>query len=215
MSEVYRLRYKVYCEEWGFEKAEDHLGGLEFDEYDEHSVHLGAFSSDSGDLIGTIRLILNSEIGFPIENHCTFDTDQPYLEKNRLAEISRLAVSKEFRKRAVDSLIYNDGHLESVEAARKDADERRKHEFYIIMGLYVCMYRESAALGLTHWYGLMAKGLRILLKRMNIHFQPIGPEIDHHGRRRPYLGDINEIIRQVSSTKGDSLAEYEILMETA
>jgi N-acyl amino acid synthase of PEP-CTERM/exosortase system len=210
MTEVYQLRYKVYCEEWGFEKPEDHPGGLERDEYDARAVHFGALAADSGELIGTIRIILNSELGFPIERHCVFDADLSFVDKNRIAEISRLAVSKDFRRRAVDQLIYSDGrcHEEILEQSRLNK-ERRKHEFYIIMGLYICMYQESLALGLTHWYGLMARGLHILLRRSSIHFQPIGPEINHHGRRVPYIGDIAELARALSDGRADFFAEYE------
>ena len=39
LEEVYRLRYKVYCEEWGFERIENHPGERETDEFDEYSVH--------------------------------------------------------------------------------------------------------------------------------------------------------------------------------
>jgi N-acyl amino acid synthase of PEP-CTERM/exosortase system len=35
---VYRLRYKVYCEEWGFERPEDYPDGLETDIFDKRSV---------------------------------------------------------------------------------------------------------------------------------------------------------------------------------
>jgi N-acyl amino acid synthase of PEP-CTERM/exosortase system len=209
INEVYRLRYKVYCEEWGFEKAADHPWGLETDEYDPYSVHMGAFSQESGQLIGTIRIILNSELGFPIEKHCLFDTDLHWLNRDRVAEISRLAVSKEYRRRAVDNLMYNDGQLaaDHREMILK-LQEKRKQEFYIIMGLYTCMYLESIKMGLTHWYAVMARGLRILLKRMNIQLLPIGPEVYYHGLRIPYLGVIDEIVNKVSNEKAEFFLEY-------
>lgn len=210
MSEVYRLRYKVYCDEWKFESPDDHPGGLEKDEFDAHSVHFGALEAETGKLIGTIRIILDSDLGFPIEHHCTFDTDLSSLSKKRIAEISRLAVSKEYRRRAVDRLIYNDGsNAEEIARQAEENKERRKHELFIIMGLYICMYKESLALGLTHWYGLMAKGLHILLRRSNLHFTPIGPEIDYHGRRVPYVGDIRELAKNLSKGRADYFAEYE------
>jgi N-acyl amino acid synthase of PEP-CTERM/exosortase system len=209
INEVYRLRYKVYCEEWGFEKPEDHPGGMETDEYDQHSVHLGAFSRENGQLIGTIRLILNSELGFPIEKHCTITADMSLINRNKIAEISRLAVSKEFRKRAVDRLLYNDGQVAPDQREEsREIEEKRKQEFHIIMGLYICMYLESSKMGLTHWYAVMARGLRILLRRMNIRFTSIGPEVEYHGLRVPYFGVIDEIVTNVSSTRDEFLKEY-------
>jgi N-acyl amino acid synthase of PEP-CTERM/exosortase system len=210
LQDVFRLRYKVYCEEWGFENPADHPGGLETDEFDQYSVHLGAFCRERGNLIGTIRLILNSPLGFPIEQHCTLTSDLSNIGRHKIAEISRLAVSKEFRKRAIDNLIYNDGQDGTTnKEAAKEIQEKRKQEFFIIMGLYTCMYRESEALGLTHWYALMAKGLQILLKRMNILFAPIGPEVDYHGQRIPYLGAIDKIVREVSHEQSEYFQEYE------
>lgn len=202
INEIYRLRYKVYCDEWGFEKPEDHPGGIEYDEFDKHSVHIAALSSDAQELIGTIRIILSSELGFPMERHCRIGSDLSYLDRNKIGEISRLAVSKEYRRRAGDRLIYDGG-----ESAKVNNDqsvyERRKNEFAIITGLYTYMYKESLAMGLTHWYAVMAKGLNILLQRMGIMFKSIGPEVDYHGLRTPYLGVIDEIAMKVSRENTD------------
>ena len=203
------MRYKVYCDEWGFEKAEDHPGGLEVDHYDAHSVHIGALLKENGMLIGTIRIILDSDLGFPIEKHCKFDKDLSWHDKARIGEISRLAVSKDYRRRAVDKLLYNDGQGLDESAFFSDQEERRKNEFLIIMGLYICMYKESLALGLTHWYALMAKGLYILLNRMGICFQQAGPQLDYHGLRIPYIGSIGEIYDKLCLGKAEYFEAYE------
>ena len=34
LSDINRLRFQVYVNEWGFEKPEDHPGGVEQDDYD-------------------------------------------------------------------------------------------------------------------------------------------------------------------------------------
>ncbi|KAF0221863.1 MAG: hypothetical protein FD174_194 [Geobacteraceae bacterium] len=209
INEVYKLRYKVYCDEWGFEKPEDHPGGIEYDEFDKHSVHLVALTNDGRELIGTIRIILNSELGFPIENHCKIDGDLTGLNRHHLGEISRLAVSKEYRRRAGDRLIYDDGESANLEI-NSIMQERRKNEYAIITGLYTCMYKESLAIGLTKWYAVMAKGLNILLQRMGIVFKPIGPEVDYHGIRTPYIGAIDEIAMKVSRDKAEFFEAYEI-----
>jgi len=212
INEVYKLRYKVYCDEWGFEHPEDHPRGIECDIYDEHSVHFGALEKESGQLIGTIRCILYSDVGFPIEKHCVITRDLSYFDKSKFAEISRLAVSKEYRRRAVDRLIYGDGMYREEKVLL--AKERREKEYLIVMGLYLTMYKECLALGLTHWYALMAEGLFALLRRMEIHFEPIGPEIDHHGMRAPYFGSIGGIAERVSSGKAEILKKYENAMES-
>jgi len=197
MEEVYKLRYKVYVEEWGFEKPEDHPKGVEIDPYDPHSFHLIAVDNKSDEVIGTMRVILTSPLGFPIQHHCTLTADCSGFDEQRLGEISRLAVSKEYRRRAGDRLIYDNG--ESAAApVDKAMQERRKNEFAIITGLYTCMYKESLAIGLQHWYAVMAKGLSILLSRMGVTFTPIGPEVDYHGKRTPYIGAIDEIAKKVS-----------------
>lgn len=198
LEEIFRLRYKVYVEEWGFERPEDHQGGIEMDEFDPHSIHMVALLRETQQLIGTIRLILASDLGFPIEQHCTLTTDMSGIPRQSIGEISRLAVSKEFRKRVEDRLIYDQGET-ADELLKAPPDERRRNEYAIITGLYTALYRESLYVGLTHWYCVMAKGLSTLLKRFRIDFTAIGPRVNYHGLRTPYIGRIEQIASTVTS----------------
>jgi N-acyl amino acid synthase of PEP-CTERM/exosortase system len=202
---LYKLRYKSYCVEWGFERPEDHPDGLEYDEFDKYAVHFVS-TRNSSHLIGTIRLILNSEKGFPVERHCRIDEDLSRLDRDKIGEISRLAISKEYLRRADDNFIY-DGRVEDEPEAMNISVERRKrHE--IVCGLYKCVYQESKKRGLTHWYAAMGKGLYILLKRLGIVFSPIGPEVDYHGPRMPYIGCIEEIEREVARLNPELYEDY-------
>ncbi|MFZ2168884.1 MAG: PEP-CTERM/exosortase system-associated acyltransferase, partial [Methylococcaceae bacterium] len=76
-KEVYKLRYQVYCIETGFESSEQHPDNLEFDEYDQQSVHYLIRHRKSGDYAATTRLILpdtnNPGRLFPLELHCEID----------------------------------------------------------------------------------------------------------------------------------------------
>lgn len=199
LNEVYRLRYKVYCEEWGFERQEDHPGGIEQDEFDAHSVHFVAIRKDDRKLIGTIRIILHSKMGFPIEEHCHINEDIMKSDKARWGEISRLAVSKEFRKRAGDDSIYKDEDP-ILHDMNSPFQEKRKNENKVVIGLYQCIYRESLNSGLTHLYAVMAKGLFLLLNRIGISFIQVGPGIEYHGIRTPYIGCIQEMLEGFSRT---------------
>ena len=216
MEEIYRLRYKVYCEEWGFEKPEDHPNGLEIDNFDVNSVHFAAIAKRDGQLIGTVRIILESPQGFPIHHHCSIDQELqkrvveklPDSKRVRLGEISRLAVSKDFRRRALDNFILDPQHndeknIEELIKRKEERDaetgivsveRRRQQDMAIVMGLYNCLSRESRELQLTHWYVVTARALYVLLKRIGFHFDPIGPEQEYHGIRRPYLGYLKETL---------------------
>ena len=165
--ETLKLRYEVYCSERGFERPEDHPHGLETDCYDGHAIHLAAVKSDTGEVVGTARIIRHSFLGFPIERHFKIDKDLSHVQRERIGEISRLAIPKRY---SCDYEIFNEIFKQLCLASRE--------------------------LGLTHWYAAMAKGLPALLKKRRIIFQPVGPEIDFHGVRAPYFGSIEQIVAQ-------------------
>lgn len=73
IEEIYRLRYQVYCVERGFECLDEYPDGFEMDVYDRYSNHFCVVSTTSEKIIGTVRLILDSPIGLPIERHCVLD----------------------------------------------------------------------------------------------------------------------------------------------
>ena len=202
LHRIYALRYQVYCKEWGFERPEDHPGGLEMDEFDPHSVHfIETFDDDR--IIGTVRIILDSPAGFPIERHCKPDIDLKRLNRQRIGEISRLAISKGVRRRSEDSFIYKsepEGPLE------QPVEDRRSRQLFI-MNLYKCIYTESKRLGITHWIAVMSKGLYLILKRAGIEFSPIGAEVYYHGWRTPYIGVISAIEEQMAKRNPELLRE--------
>ena len=94
LQDIYSLRYQVYINEWEFETSEDHPIGLECDDYDLHSVHFYARSISDSKVIGTVRTILNSDLGFPIERHFELAERPEGIDNDAVGEISRLAVSK-------------------------------------------------------------------------------------------------------------------------
>jgi N-acyl amino acid synthase of PEP-CTERM/exosortase system len=196
LGSVCRLRYQVYVNEWGFEKAEDHPGGIEHDEYDQHSIHLYACSKHSEDIVGAARLILGSERSLPIENHFCINQLPTGVRREQTAEISRLAISKEFRCRVLERLFSSAGQGDDkqIHVLKKNIrDLRRRCEHQLVRGLYISLYRECKIRGLTHLFTIMSKGLHMILKRWGIIFEQIGPARDYHGIRAPYLLSINDI----------------------
>ncbi len=236
LKKVYKLRYKVYCEEWGFENPEKYPDRQETDEFDKNSVHFAAID-DSGKIVGTVRLILFSPDGFPLEKHCDLNGSDEGIRGEDTAEISRLVISRNYRKRTEDKYIYGpdeerriiDGsdrnYNNSVNNNRRsydrsgnggspngrmrnemEAEKRNRHE--IVTSLYKAVYHESKRRRLTHLYAVMTKGLVLLLKRYGIRFRAIAEPVDYHGIRTPYLGEIQKIEQEVLEEKPEIYKEF-------
>jgi N-acyl amino acid synthase of PEP-CTERM/exosortase system len=176
LKEVLALRYQVYCRERGFEKPEDHLDGLEQDAYDGSAVHFAVVHSATHRVVGTVRLIVHSDRGFPVEHSFELNRDLSHVNRVHLGEISRLALSKEYCR------------------AFRGRFRWQSEAGGIVDGLIRCLAQEIHKQGLTHLYAVMARGLPILLKRKNIFFSPIGSEKEYHGMRAPYLGTVRDIL---------------------
>lgn len=199
LQEIYRLRYQIYVEEFGFEKAHDHPHQMETDEWDPFSIHMAALDPDDR-VIGTIRLVINSARGLP-----TLQAAQPFFQdKNpasrRIAEISRLAVARSFRRRVEDGLYGMESYLKPKDGAyvfhnapEETPSQERRKKFVVVLGLFRIMYHVSKRMDLTDWYMMSEKRLWYMLKRYNIVFHEIGPEMDYHGKRVPYVGHVSEI----------------------
>ena len=200
-KEIYKLRYDVYVSEFGFEKKESHPAGLEQDVYDSHSVELAAIEqvdAETQRLIGTIRLILHSEHGFPIENAVPLDVTENIPAIDKIAEISRLAITKDFRRQQGDGL-YGVNSYQKMSTwnpavtGKKSENENVRIQPHLIWGLFKELYQVSKRLGITHWYMITEKKLWYALKRFDFIFRQIGEPVDYHGIRIPYLGIIEEI----------------------
>lgn len=237
LNEVYKLRYKVYCEEWGFEKPEKYPDRQETDEFDKNAVHFAAIDG-SGKTVGTVRLILFSPDGFPLEKHCDIDSSGEGGRGEDTAEISRLIIGRNYRKRTEDKYIYgsdeerrvlcdfdrsynnsiNNNYRRSDDRygygrpsngrLRNEIEAEKRNRHELITSLYKAVYQESKRRRLTHWYAVMTKGLVILLSRYGIRFRAIADPVDYHGIRTPYLGEIQKIEQEVSNEKPEIYKEF-------
>jgi N-acyl amino acid synthase of PEP-CTERM/exosortase system len=201
--EIWRLRYRVYVEECGFERAEDHPGGFETDDYEPHSIHLAALDQTDR-VIGTVRLVLNSEKGLPIEHAVQLGPSAPKPPPDSTAEISRLAIDRVYRRRAEDGLFGIESYIATSEGGILPLNGNsggsglgQRVRPVIVLGLYQVLYRLSKRLGLTHWYMITERKLWYALKRYHFVFHQIGDPIQYHGVRIPYLGVIDEIEAEV------------------
>jgi N-acyl-L-homoserine lactone synthetase len=178
ISEVFRLRYQVYCVEKGYEPGCD---GMESDEFDSDARHVLLIHRASGEPVGTVRIVPSSPTsglrGLPMNAVCAPSVTRN-LPPGTTGEISRFALSKQRRM-----------------SCRAGSMVR--------LGLMQGIVRLSGELGLTDWCAIMEPMLLRLLRMNAIHFAPIGSLVEHHGLRQPSYGNIFRVLAQMWAQQWD------------
>lgn len=189
---VYRLRYEVYALEFGFEDPYDFPDKLEKDPYDPYSVHFIALNEDD-DIIGTVRMILNSEKGFPVEHASEINDFDDRPSPEMITEISRLAVSKKLRRRREDGMHGVESYIPTSQGGVSDIPSKGDESFKekrqrpaIILGLYRAVYHKCKELGITHMYMITEDKLFHALYKFGFIFRKVGNPVEYHGKRTPY-----------------------------
>lgn len=203
VDESYRLRYQVYCHERHFLPAEDYEKGLETDAYDPYSVHLGVLNNQE-QLVATARMVRRSSLGYPLLLHCAIDDGRTLRdEPGRIViEVSRLAVSRNYNRRAGDGFYSLQG------PDPRKVGEQRKGGGEIVMALYKALYQASKRRGITHWLMAAERSLRRLITRYGFPFSAIGPESDYYGLVSPYVMDLREFDTVIASGRIPILQQF-------
>jgi len=140
-----------------------------------------------------------------------YDLKTPTIDK--IAEISRLTINKEYRRRQEDGLYGVESYLKVTEGGVLPNRERTQSKKvriqpYLILGLFKEMYHVSKKLGITHWYMITEKKLWYALKRFDLIFRQIGEPVNYHGVRIPYLGIIDEIEQHLMKKHMDLYKDF-------
>lgn len=195
------LRYQVYCIECNFLSPDDYPEGIETDAHDKDAAHFYAFDRHD-ELVGYVRLVRpDPQRQFPIQSHCEVSAGNPLPRPSEAAEISRLMVRSDYRRRRGD-------RLSGVTAKQNNAafvGERRQEAPQVLLSLYRQMYAYSCENGIRFWYAAMERPLARSLLRLNFAFKQIGSETDYYGPVTPYLADLRELERQVGKRRPELL----------
>lgn len=196
-----QLRYQVYCIECNFLSPEDYPEGVEMDAHDEGAAHFYAFDEDE-ELVGYVRLVRPDALQrFPIQQHCQVSTSKPLPTPGETAEISRLMVRSDYRRRRGDRL----SGVTAEQNKAAFAGERRHEAPQILMSLYRQMYAYSRESGIRFWYAAMEKPLARSLLRLKFGFEAIGPETNYYGPVAPYLADLRKLEKDVGAHRPELL----------
>ncbi|MGZ4981737.1 MAG: PEP-CTERM/exosortase system-associated acyltransferase [Methylobacter sp.] len=204
--EVYKLRYQVFCIENKVFDSQHYPDDLEFDEYDQRSVHYLIRHRKSGEYAATTRLILpdanNPKKLFPLELHCEIDNLavlQP-INRGHLGEISRFCISKAFKKRK------NEEH--TLAAIGSDCDDystlpEQRNFPHITLGLIACFIKASYENDIHYLYAGTELSLLRLVSAWGINFTKIGPMANFHGKRMPGVIKVDDLLDGVAKKNLD------------
>src|SRR3974377_545807 len=172
---AYRLRYQVYCVENPFENPEEQIDQCETDKYDDdRSVHTLLVHRRTGEVAGASRVILpHKSDPLPIATLLHGADLRGFAEFPiaRTAEISRFAISKQFRRRC------GEGRMP-----------------FITLGLMKGVFDICRDHEISHLAVVMEPPLIRILRRFGLDFMPIGGLVEHHGLRQPCIARMADLI---------------------
>ena len=168
LEQSHRLRYQVYCLERQFLEASKYPDRSESDEFDAHSVHVGAIDS-FGDLAGTARIIKPNPRGFPMFRYCQLFPELHALDGpgTMPVEVSRVAISRDYARR------------------------RRRTEPF--MTLMTAVFLAAKQEGATHVIGATDAALHRWLVHLGFPYRVSGPAVDYYGLVAPCVISLREL----------------------
>lgn len=198
--EAYRIRHSVYCEDLQFESMQPDR--FEIDEYDAHSLHLLIRNIQNNTFIGCTRIICpslnnnNRHLPLPFEKICAQTLDRSIIDpeklpRNRVAEISRLAVLSTFRRRKNE--INN-----SISISKEDFGDTPVPRFpYIPLGLYYGTVELARLHNIEILFMLTEERLASHFNKLGSKLEFIGAPVEHHGLRFPSMIIISHLLNNL------------------
>jgi N-acyl amino acid synthase of PEP-CTERM/exosortase system len=188
-DEVYRLRHRVYCDELGFERAR--FDEKERDEFDEQSRHLLLRSVKAGISVGCVRLVMahpeQPSLPLPFEKILATaesrEFDPAALPRRSIAEISRLTLAREFRRRR---------RIEARGDVAHEAFGTPAHPTYpyVQLGLYLGAIALAEQLGISQLFLLTEPRLLVHFRRLGFPVRQVAGPVEHHGLRVLSTADV-------------------------
>lgn len=199
-EEAFKIRHSVYCEELGYEELQEN--GLETDDFDANSLHLLIQNIATKKYAGTARIVRSANRNelLPLEKYCLHslyaDSISPdSFPRESICEISRLAVSSGFRRRASDKF---DGAADGgINTGTYSEKEIRCFPF-ITVGLYLGIVAVCKPQGIENFFVMMEPKLARSMAFIGIKFEQIGDVIEYHGKRAPYYINYSMFYKSVS-----------------
>jgi N-acyl amino acid synthase of PEP-CTERM/exosortase system len=198
-DDVYRIRHQVYCEELAFEPPRPNR--REFDDYDAQSLHLLIRSIRTGEFIGCTRIVLTRPADpfhpLPFEKACgaTLDrsiVDPAQLPRAAIAEVSRLAVVSQFRKRK------GDVKKSVIPVSNSDFGTLLQPRFpYIPIALYLGTVELARLNKISTLFVLTEQRLASHFKKLGVNIKTIGAPVEHRGQRIPSMLNPDEIVKNL------------------
>ncbi len=192
---AFRIRHSVYCEDLGWEATR--ADGMESDAYDIQSLHCLIRNRASGDFIGCVRLICPESGGplatLPFERTCGDVLDRSIIDpaklrRERIAEVSRLAIVGQYRRRRGEE--RTSGIVQDSDFGTPD----RPRFPYLLVGLYMGVFAIADLHGLEKLFLLSEPRLARHLNKIGITNERIGEATEHRGLRAPSVMDVRHVI---------------------
>lgn len=210
VNKVFEVRYQVYCIDRPFEDPSQFPDKREHDAYDPRSAHALIRHRGTGDSVAVVRLVMAGynpeQSDFPMEGPSVHRMSQQAQDtiaatpRQHMAEISRMAVSREFRRRLNEQESPTGVTDQTCYA---DAEGGRRAMPYISLGLFAAILRMSVKHNVTHWMAVMEPAQLRLLKRFGVEFDHVGPVMEYHGLRRPAFTEAASLINGILRRRPD------------
>ena len=193
----FRLRYQVYCLETGYEDPAAFPNKIESDEFDAKSAHFIVRARATGNWIAAMRLVIGPLADLPISKFTALDYEQLLLhtqtqslsEFGMCAEVSRLCVVSQYRRRTHERNVPHQIPWNPDEEDEKSATERRKAPWLMLALLHSArIYSEEQ--NIPFWFFLTTSALARIIKGLGMKLDQTGVPCEHRGTRYPYVANM-------------------------
>ena len=190
-DESFQIRHRVYCEELGFEPIR--ADAKESDEYDDGAEHILIQSVRTGTPVGCARVVLPHDLerALPIEGSGAWMAPRPLFDTHGrpvVAELSRLAVLHEFRRRRGEQGM-------PINLADEDFGTSVRPRFpHIPVGLYLGALAIANQRAIASLVVLTEERLARHFRRLGVLLVQVGTAFEFHRLRAPYMMNVRETV---------------------
>jgi N-acyl amino acid synthase of PEP-CTERM/exosortase system len=186
----YSVRYRVFCEEAGFEDPSQFPDHREQDAFDEHAAQFIIWDRLEREWVGASRFVPATAPSMPCEDLC--ESSLQYLDerRNRAAEFSRLCVLSKLR-RTEQGFRFGMLGPDGLKEGREAPVFFRQEEHEIFVRLLWASLAWGMANGVDFFYCLIHRALARLLARFGMLLDVVGDPVKHRGTRVPHCYEVH------------------------